>query len=237
MGGPGEFPATQWSLVLRAGARADTSQVALESLARTYWNPLYAYLRRDGHDVHAAEDLLQGFFARLLAREDLATVAPAQGRFRSYLLAGLRNFLVSEARREQAQKRGGRHEVVALETERFESELAGSVTPPASPEVEFDRRWARTILERALDRLRAEHAGRGKGDLYDTLKPGLLGESEADYARLGQAAGLTPGAVAVAGHRQRHRLREIVRLEVAQTVGSAAELDEEMRHLLRVWTL
>lgn len=237
MGGPGEFPVTQWSLVLQAGSRADGSRDALEKLARAYWAPLYAYLRRDGHDAHAAEDLLQGFFARLLAREDLATVAPDQGKFRSYLLAGLRNHLVSETRRETAQKRGGQHEVVALDTEDAEREFASTVVRPVTPEAEFDRRWARTILERAIDRLRTEHAGRGKAALYDALKPGLIGDLDSDYARLGQPAGLSPGAVAVAVHRLRQRLRELVRLEVMQTVGSATELDDEMRHLLRVWTL
>lgn len=237
MGGPGEFPATQWSLVLQAGSRTEGSREALEKLARAYWTPLYAYLRRDGHDPHGAEDLLQGFFARLLAREDLASVAPAQGKFRSYLLAGLRNHLVSEARREQAQKRGGRHETVALDTGEPERELAGSVAPPVTPEAEFDRRWARTVLERALEQLRAEHAGRGRAALYETLKPGLVGDLDHDYAQLGQAAGLSAGAVAVAVHRLRQRLRELVRLEVMQTVGTAAELEDELRHLLRVWTL
>jgi RNA polymerase sigma factor (sigma-70 family) len=221
--------------VLNAGSRSADSREALEQLARSYWTPLYAYLRRDGHDPHAAEDLLQGFFARLLAREDLASVAAAQGRFRSYLLAGLRNHLVSETRREQAQKRGGQAEVLSLDTEAAEQALAGDLANLVTPETEFDRRWARTVLERALDRLRSEHVDRGKAALYEALKPGLIGELDGDYARLGQALGLTAGAVAVAAHRLRHRLRELVRLEVLQTVGTAAELDEEMRHLLQVW--
>ena len=214
---------------------SEFSRAALESLCRTYWTPLYSYVRREGHSPEVAQDLVQGFLARLLEREDLGRVAPQQGRFRSYLLAGLRHHLVSELRREQAQKRGGGAPPVSLNADEAEQLIHTDLADPLTPETAFDRRWAQTILGRALDHLQAEHAARGKDVLYETLRPTLAGDDDADYAVLGERLNLTAGAVAVAVHRMRQRLRELVRLEVAQTVGSAADLQEEMRHLLAVW--
>jgi RNA polymerase sigma factor (sigma-70 family) len=235
--GSPEFPQTHWSVVLAAGnGTADLSHAALESLCRAYWTPLYSYVRREGNAPEVAQDLVQGFLARLLEREDLRRVAPDQGRFRSYLLAGLRHHLVTELRREQAQKRGGGAPLVSLDTDEAEHLIHTDLAEPLTPETVFDRRWAQTILGRALDRLQAEHVARGKGVFYETLRPTLTGDDEADYAALGARLDLTPGAIAVAIHRMRHRMRELVRLEVSQTVGSAADLEEEMRHLLTVWS-
>ncbi|HAB19445.1 MAG TPA: sigma-70 family RNA polymerase sigma factor [Verrucomicrobiota bacterium] len=235
--GPTNFPATQWSVVLSAGGDAcDASRAALETLCRTYWAPLFSYLRQEGHPPDAAQDLVQGFLARLLERHDFATVAPERGRFRSFLLAGLRHYLVSEIRREDTQKRGGR--AITVPINGVEPDLGNEprLTDSLTPETAFDRHWAQTVIERALERLRHEHEQRGKLGWYEVLKPTLAGEPESSYAGLGTSLGLSEGAVAVAVHRLRQRLRELVRTEVAQTVGTAGDLEEEMRHLMAVWT-
>lgn len=226
-----EFPETRWSLIQRAVApRSSASHKALEDLCRSYWPPLYAFLRRSGHSPEAAKDLVQGFLARLLARDDLAELEPQKGRFRSFLLAGLRNYLVSEIRRETAQKRGG-DGAVLLDLESAESAYSSALKDDASPDTPFDRRRAETIVDRSLDALRAEYLNRGKAHLYETLKASIADSTESNYAVLGAALNLSAGAVAVAIHRLRLRFRELVRAEVAQTVGSASDLDAEMRNL------
>ena len=227
-----EFPVTKWSMIQRATAVPDpTSRGALEDLCRAYWPPLYAFLRRAGNDPHTAKDLVQGYLARLLAREDLQRVGPDKGRFRSYLLAGLQHHLVSEERRQLAQKRGGGATVISLAADEAEALCGTAVADAATPDLAFDRRWAETVLDRALLALEQEYLRRGKPEVYATLKPTLAGDDGTDYASLGRALGMTPGAVAVAVHRLRLRLRELVRAEVAQTVGTATDLDEEMRSL------
>jgi RNA polymerase sigma factor (sigma-70 family) len=233
--GAAGFPATQWSLVMSAGAASPRSREALEALIRAYWPPLFAFLRIDGQDPEDAKDLLQGYLARLLERDDLAQVAPERGRFRSYLLAGLRNYLVSQTRRDGAGKRGAGG-VISIETEEAAREVALTPAAGLTPELAYDRRWARTVLERALDRLEAEHESGNRGLLFAVLKPSLTGDASQDYAALAAQLGLTVGAVAVAVHRLRRRLRELVRSEVSQTVGSASDLEAEMRHLLAAWS-
>jgi RNA polymerase sigma factor (sigma-70 family) len=232
---PADFPVTHWSLVLSAGAGREGSMQALDSLLQAYWSPLLAFLRMDGHDPDIAKDLLQGYLTRLLERQDLAQVAPERGRFRSYLLAGLRNYLVSEARKEKTAKRGA-GAVVSLESDEALSYVSALPAKGTTPEVAFDRQWARTVLERALDRLRYEHEVQRKGRLFEALRPTLSGEDVEDYTGLAGQLGLSAGAVAVAVHRLRRRLRELVRAEVSQTVGSASDLEAEMRHLLAVWS-
>jgi RNA polymerase sigma factor (sigma-70 family) len=232
--GPVEFPVTRWSLVLQARRDPAGSREALETLLRAYWPPLLAFLIADGQTPEDARDLVQGFLARLLERNDLEHVAPENGRFRSYLLAGLRNHLVSETRRANAAKRGA-GALVSLEQEDVTSHLATLPAPGVNPETAYDRQWARLILERALARLRQEHAAQGKQTLYEALGPALTGDDSTSHANLAARLGLSPGAVAVALHRLRRRLRELVRYEVLQTVGSAGDLEAEMRHLLTVW--
>lgn len=227
-----EFPETRWSIIQRAVAPASpTSRQALEDLCCGYWAPLYAFLRRSGRSPEEAKDLVQGYLARLLAREDLADVAPEKGRFRSFLLAGLRNFLVSEIRRDVAQKRGG-EDFLAVDLEQAEAVYSSAFTDGATtPDRAFDRRWAETIVDLSLESLRCEYVGRGKEKLYEALKASIADAAEDNYAILGEALGMSPGAVAVAVHRLRLRFRELVRAEVAQTVGSTADLEEEMRSL------
>ena len=230
-----EFPATRWSVIIRAVAKpSPLSRAALEDLCRLYWPPLYAFLRRSGQTPHEAQDLVQGYLARLLEREDLATVSSDKGRFRSYLLAGLRNYLVSEARQAGTLKRGGRAEIISLDIENAEALCRTALTDGATPDLAFDRRWAETILDQALEKLRAENVARGKEKLYETLKPCLATDAADDYASLGRELAMTPGAIAVAIHRLRLRFRELVRAAVADTVGSEADLEEEMRNFLAI---
>lgn len=228
------FPATQWSLILTAGGHGEGSREALEALLRAYWPPLFAFACRQGCGPDVAQDVVQGFLARLLERGDLTRVDPERGRFRSYLLAGLQHYLISQVRHEKAAKRGPMM-VVPLEAGAVAREARLVPDGELSPEVVFDRRWARRVLERAMDRLQSEQEARGKGDWYRALKAGLAGDEGQDYGRLAVELGSSPGAVAVAVHRLRKRLRELVRLEVSQTVGSAEDLELEMRHLMEVW--
>ena len=225
-----KFPSTHWTLVAQAGAtRTLDSQQALEELCHVYWPPLYAFLRRSGSSPEEAKDLVQGYLARLLERQDLRSVAPEQGRFRSYLLAGLRNFLASECRRESAQKRGGGG-VISLETEGLDA--AAFVDREAvSPDSADDRSCAETLLRRAITALQEEYSARGRNALFEVLKPALTGDNAEDHATWGRALGMTSGTVAVAVHRMRLRLRELVRLEVAQTVQDPADIEDEMRNL------
>lgn len=230
-----EFPPTKWSVIQKAaGAPSASARAALEDLCQAYWRPLYAFLRRSGHDPEEAKDLVQGYLSRLLERGDLGNIGPERGRFRSYLLSGLRNFLVSKVRHDAAQKRGGSQPTFSLDAGELETTLAHDVADMQTPDLAYDRQWAETILERALEALKQEHVSRGKGPLFEVLKTVLTAESVEDYASLSDGLGMTPGAVAVAVHRLRLRLRALVRAEVAQSVGSEVELEEEMRSLFAV---
>lgn len=231
--GSGRFATTHWSVVLaareREGSRAGE---ALAELCRCYWYPLYAYVRRQGHGPHDAQDLTQEFFARLLARNYLAAVAPEKGNFRSFLLASLKHFLANERDRARAAKRGGGQAAISIDERdaerRYRLEPADNMTADKL----FDRRWVMTLLETVTARLRAEYAQLGKAALYGRIKDCLGGPREsAPYAQLGAALGMSEGAVKVAVHRLRARYRELLREEIARTVASQAEVDEEIRHL------
>ena len=227
------FATTHWSLVTAVGA-AESSQRcdALETLCRTYWYPLYAYVRRRGATAEDARDLTQAFFARLLEKEALRSADPERGRFRSFLIASLNHFLANEWRRGQAKKRGGGRAAVSLDLQSGESRYALEPAHGLTPEKVFERRWALTVLERALAALRDEAARGGKQDLFEHLKAYLHGEASAiPYREIGDAVGMTPGAVKTAAHRLRGRCRKLVRDEVAQTLAKRDEVDDEIRHL------
>ena len=230
------FATTHWSVVLAAG-HPDSPQatLAIETLCRTYWYPLYAFVRRQGHEVHDAEDLTQEFFARFLAKDYFRLADPARGRFRNFLLACLKHFLSEQWRQAGRSKRGGGQAVVSWEThaaeERYRSEPADLLTP----ERIYDRRWALTLLEQALTRLGAEQAAAGKSEVFAQLKDYLWGEgSGAGYAEVATRLGLSEGALKVTVHRLRQRYREVLREEVAHTVGTREEIDEELRYLIAV---
>ena len=231
----GGFPETHWSLILKAGSAGSHDEArALNALCRSYWPPLYAFLRRQGHAPHDAEDLVQGFLGRLLERADLETVGPEKGRFRTFLLVSLRNHVIQQAEKQKALKRGGGQAHVSIHTQGAET-LCGADLSAASPELAYDRQWFRTVLGKALARLRGELRARDKEPLLDALLPYLDGANPGDYVEVGRRLGMAEGTVAVSVHRLRLRLKESIRTEISHTVASPEQADEEMRHLMEIW--
>jgi len=229
----GDFRTTHWSLVLAAGQGDASGQVAaLDQLCRTYWYPIYVYVRREGHAAHDAQDLTQEFFARLLRLHSLDTVAPDKGRFRTFLLASLKHFLADAHDAAQAAKRGGGQRVISLDALAAEQRYLLEPITEDSPEVLFDRRWALSLLEQSLTRLRDEYQAAEKTRHFEQLKPFLQSPAtDGEYDRVAAQLDLSPGAVAVAVHRMRQRYRDLVRAEIAHTVTSQEELADELRHL------
>jgi RNA polymerase sigma-70 factor (ECF subfamily) len=223
--------ATRWTIVLAARGDAREAQNALAQLCETYWYPLYAFVRRQGRNPHDAQDLTQGFFAKLLEKGWLDDVDRNKGRFRSFLLASMRHFLANERDHAQAQKRGGGHSILSLDKDNAESRYAMEPVDNATPEKIFDRRWALTLLEQVLARLRTEFSAAGKSALFDELKSTLSGQPS-PLAAIGKRLGMSEGAAKVAAHRLRQRYRELIRSEVAQTVTDDKEVDEELRDLM-----
>ena len=232
----GAFPETHWSLVLKAGSTGATDgDRALDALCRSYWPPLYAFLRRQGHAPHDAEDLVQGFLGRVLERADLASVGPEKGRFRTFLLVALRNHVIQQAERRKALKRGGAQEHLSIHLQGAEA-LCGADLSAASPELAFDRQWFRTVLSRAMARLGQEYRARGRDLLFESLSRYLDGADPGDYTAVGARLGMSEGTVAVNVHRLRFRLQELIRSEILHTVASPDQADDEMRYLMEVWT-
>jgi RNA polymerase sigma-70 factor (ECF subfamily) len=223
-------------MVLLAGqGESAPGQEALEKLCRTYWYPLYAYVRRQGHGVADAQDLTQEFFARLLSRNFLTGVTPEKGRFRSFLLAAMKHFLANEWDRARAEKRGGQQTFISLDEPPVEDRYALEPAEIASPDLLFEKRWAWTLLDQALQSLKNEHTAEGKQEQFAELKVYLASEAKPGaYAAAGNRLNMSPGAVAVAVHRLRQRYGELLRAEVGQTVGKAGEIDEEMRELFSI---
>jgi len=230
------FAATHWSVVLAAGQESPERRIAaLESLCRTYWEPLYAYLRFLGHDTHGAQDLVQAFFAHLLSGDRLQGLGPEKGKFRSFLLASLNHFVADDRDRTNAAKRGGGQMMVSLDEQSAEAHFVADYSTSQKPEALFDRRWAMTTVNRAFLALQNEFLAAGKAAQFLELSVFLATEGgAADYSAVGTKLGLAPGAVAVAVHRLRHRYRECIRAEVAQTVAAPQDVDDEMRYLLEV---
>lgn len=230
------FNTTHWSVVLLAGQEQSPQRAeALEKLCRTYWPPLFAFVRRKGFNETDAQDLTQAFFARLLERRDFDTVDPCRGKFRTFLLVAMQHFLANEWDRARAAKRGGGQAIFSLEELREAG--ASGVEPQSdlSPDKLFDLRWATTVLEQALAELGKEMATAGKARQFELLKTYLTGDPEGgDYAAVASQSGLTTQAIAVAVFRLRQRYRDLVRAEVAHTVSSPAEVEEELRHLFAV---
>ena len=227
------FVTTHWSVVLSAREpESAQSAAALETLCRTYWYPLYAFLRRQGRTPQDAQDLTQGFFARLLQKDYLRAAAREKGKFRTFLLVALKRFVANEWDREHAQKRGGFAPVVAIDQEFAESRLAADPSPNVQPDVLYDRQWAMTLLERTMSRLQEEYTASGRAKLFEYLQTCLgRDESALPYAEIAARLKLTEAAVKMAVHRLRARYREILRAEIAHTVSSAEEVEEEVRHL------
>lgn len=220
-------------MVLAAsGGDAGAARDALAYLCERYWYPLYAYVRRAGHDAERAQDLVQGFFARLLDKRDLGGALPGRGTFRSFLLGALRHFVANAAEAERAWKRGGRASLLSLDFDAAEGRYALGLADGRTPERLFEAEWARALLERVLQLLAAEYAEKGKGELFQRLQVGLGGElGEAGRAALALELGTSSGALKVALHRLRRRYRELLRHEIAQTLTDPAEAEDELRAL------
>jgi RNA polymerase sigma factor (sigma-70 family) len=230
----GRFATTRWSVVLAAGADTSSPGVheALATLCETYWYPLYAFLRSRGYGELDAQDHTQAFFARLLEKHVIRHADPARGRFRWFLLASLKNFVANERDREIAGKRGGRVLLVSLEIESAEGRFQMEPPSDETPERVFDRRWALTLLDRVMSRLKAETERSGKPSQFDRLKTYLTDDHpQLSYAQTASDLGTSDGAVKVAVHRLRKRFRDLVRDEIAQTVSSPEEIEDELRHL------
>jgi len=228
------FVTTHWSVVLTAG-RSDTTraQDALANLCRTYWYPLYAYVRRRGYSPEDAQDLTQEFFARLLERKAVATVAREKGRFRSFLLASMNHFLSDERDKARAQKRGG-GQVFAIDWQTAETRLGEIPAENFTPEKAYEHRWALTLLEQVYRGLETEYCAQGKSALFETLRVTLAGQSDAaPYAELARQLKMTENAIKVAVHRLRQRYRARLRDTIAATVSGPEEVEDELRYLFR----
>lgn len=232
------FNTTHWSVVLAAG-RCDMSgsAAALEELCKTYWYPLYAYVRRRGYSPEDAQDLTQEFFARLLAKEYLASAEPQKGKFRSFLLAGLNHLLSDERDKAHALKRGGGVLPVSFDAQTAEARYRLEPVDAMTPERLFERSWAAAVLEQAARRLRAEYLAAGQGRLYEQL---IEFRQDSDghraYEEVSASLGMSISAVKSAIFRFRQRHHHLVREEIARTLNNPVELDEEIRHLLQVVT-
>jgi RNA polymerase sigma-70 factor (ECF subfamily) len=225
------FAQTRWSMVVAAaGGDSTKARRALEHLCETYWYPLYAFVRREGHGADDAQDLTQEFFARLLEKNWLDAVDREKGKFRSFLLAAMRHFLANEWDRANRLKRGGGQAVLSLDAESAEARYALEPADRMTADRIFERRWALTLLEQVLERLRKEFDAAGRGRLFEELKAALTGEKVA-YADIAARLNLNEGAVRVAVHRLRLRYRDLIRAEIAETVAGEDELDAEVQHL------
>lgn len=232
------FAETRWTLVLSAKVK-DTpcAERALAELCQQYWPPLYAFARRRGFSVHDAQDHTQSFFARLLEKDILHSVAPEKGRFRTFMLVAFKRFLINALEQANTQRRGGGTSIVSMDVETAEQIYKTEPADTASAEVVYERRWALTLLDKTMQRLKDEYVAAGKGDEFEILKIFLTTEKgAANYDDAAAALKRTAGATRVAGHRLRRRYRELFREEIAQTVDRPDEIDDEVTHLLSVLT-
>jgi RNA polymerase sigma factor (sigma-70 family) len=229
------FPTTHWSVVLHAGSAADPeARSALETLCRQYWYPVYSFVRRQGRAHHESEDCTQEFLARLLSAGAIGRARPERGRFRTFLLTALRNFLTDEWHRSRAAKRGGGQTMEPLEL--VHADVRFSEEPVAlglSPEQAFDRNWAHEVIDRALSELRAEYESTGRGALFSALAPRVWGDDvDVGVSSPTESASTKAHALTMALHRLRRRLGERLRAQVAATVADGADVDEELRQLI-----
>jgi DNA-directed RNA polymerase specialized sigma24 family protein len=229
------FETTEWSLVVAAGGDdSAAARAALSTLCEIYWYPLYAYIRRRGTGPEDARDLTQAFFAALIARRDLRDLDRTRGRFRAFLLASLQHFLANEAERRHAKKRGGGTVTLSLDLDQAEGRYRVEPASAATPEHLYERRWALTVINRVLARLRAEFEIEGRGREFDALKSCLLGEAApGGYAALSARLGTSEGAVKVAVHRLKRRFQAGLKRDVAATVASPDDVRDEIRYLIR----
>jgi len=229
------FTTTHWSVVLEAQGESPAAQEALEKLCRIYWRPIYSFLRRKGTGQEEAEDLTQGFFALLLERRDFSAVRKEKGRLRSYLLAALKHYLADERRRAMAIKRGKGERLIPLEELSVERRSEMEPADPVTAELIYERRWASTVLERVLNLLRDDYAATRNAALFDSLTQLLPDEPGApSRADIAAQFGMTENAVTQAFHRFRKRYQSLLRQEIAHTVATPGDIEDELRHLIAV---
>jgi RNA polymerase sigma-70 factor (ECF subfamily) len=229
------FATTHWSVVLTAQGESSAAQEALEKLCRTYWRPIFGFVQRQGVGREEAEDMTQGFFAQLLERGSLSAVRKEKGRLRSYLLGALKYFLADEHRRAMAIKRGKGQRLIPLEELRADERLEMEPADPMTAEMIYERRWASTVLERVLSRLKDEYRAAGNATLFDSLKELLPDEPGApSQAEVAARLSMTENAVRQAFHRFRQRYQLLLRDEIAQTVATPGDIEDELRHLVSV---
>lgn len=231
-----QFAATSWTNVLAAQqSGSPEAAAALERLCKTYWYPLYGYLRRKGHDPHKAQDLTQEFFYRLVKENYLGAVDRRRGKFRSFLLAALNHFVSNQRDYERALKRGGRAITVSVDDTSFETRYQAEPALQLSPEKIFERNWFFSLLDAALARLREEQAASGRAHVFDELKPFILEDTASgDYNATATRLNMTPNAVAVTVHRWRDRYKKLVHEEITRTVADESEVEEELRRFFAV---
>jgi DNA-directed RNA polymerase specialized sigma24 family protein len=234
MSSRGRFATTHWSLVLAAGERGSaTAEEALARLCSSYWFPVFAFVRRQGHSADEAQDLTQGFFARIIEKGDIASADRSRGRFRSFLLTACQHFLSNERDRDRAKKRGGGQRPLSIDVVTAEGRYERALAHSETPERLYERQWCLTLLAGVVDDLRAEYAAAGKEEVFDRLKDYLtVDEGAGSHADAARDLGMTPGAVKVAVHRLRRRYREALLTHVAATVESPRDVEDEIRHLL-----
>jgi RNA polymerase sigma factor (sigma-70 family) len=227
------FATTRWSIVVAAGqSPSPDAQQALSTLCEAYWYPLYAYIRRRGYAVDDAQDLTQAFFTEVLAKNRLSIADPRRGKFRSFLLTALKNFLAKQWRAEHAQKRGGTETLLPLDFLMAETRYSREPGHELTAEKIYERRWALTLLECVLARLASEQTAAGKSLLFDSLKTYLGGDQNGvPYREIADRIKMTEGAVKVAVHRLRRRYRELLHGEIADTVTDPEDIDDELRAL------
>lgn len=230
-----QFTTTHWSVVIAAGERATaSSDAALAELCRTYWYPLYAFVRRKGHNPHDAQDLTQAFFARLLEKNYVAQADRERGRFRTFLLAALAHFLADEWDKTRRVKRGGGQGSISFDAASAEERYVLEPVDYLDASRLYERRWVTTLFDKVLARLEQEFRDGAKTELFDQLKGSLLAEDDSSYAEKGALLGMKEDAVKQAVHRMRRRYRELFREEIAQTVASVNDVEDELKHIFAV---
>ena len=233
--GPAAFATTHWSVVLEAQGESPAAQEALEKLCRMYWRPIYSFVRRQGLASAEAEDITQGFFAQLLERRSFDAVRKEKGRLRSFLLASLKYFLVDERRRAMAIKRGKSQRLIPLEELHADERIDMEPADPVTAEMIYERRWALTVLEHVINRLKDEYRAAGNGALFDSLKQLLPDEPGGpSQAEIAARLGMTENAVRQAFYRFRQRYQSLLREEIAHTVATPGDIEDELRHLISV---
>jgi RNA polymerase sigma factor (sigma-70 family) len=233
--GAAAFTTTHWSVVLEAQGQSPAAQEALEKLCRMYWPPIYSFVRRQGVGSAEAEDITQGFFAQLLERKSFDAVRKEKGRLRSYLLGALKYFLADEQRRAMANKRGKGQRLISLDELRAEEQIEMEPANPVTAEMIYERRWALTVLERVLSRLKDEYHAAGNIALFDSLKELLPDEpGSPSQAEIAVRLGMTENAIRQAFYRFRQRYQALLREEIAHTVATPGDIEDELRHLIAV---